>query len=108
MNFFTVLSLLFLFFTSHIVLGQNTWQEMIHDPTANFYDIQQAYEDDLGNVPYRKGLGIKQYKRWEYYWEHRVDEKGEFPVPGHVLEEMSKEQDKNNRVIIYFFLKFWA
>lgn len=90
MKLFTVLLLLFFFFTNHLVLGQNTWQEMIHDPTANFNTIQQAYEDDLGNVPYRKGLGIKQYKRWEYYWEHRVDEKGKFPEPGHVLKEMSE------------------
>ncbi|MFT5645492.1 MAG: photosystem II stability/assembly factor-like uncharacterized protein [Aureispira sp.] len=89
MKNFTFLPLLFLFFTSHIVLSQNSWQEMIHSSTANFNEIKQAYEEDLGNVPYRKGLGIKQYKRWEYYWEHRVDEKGEFPTSGHVLDEMS-------------------
>ncbi|MBL4650176.1 MAG: glycosyl hydrolase, partial [Aureispira sp.] len=89
MKNFTVLLLFFFFFTSHIVLSQDSWQEMIHDPTANFNEIQQAYEVDLGNVPYQKGLGIKQYKRWEYYWEHRVDEKGKFPAPGHVLDEMS-------------------
>ncbi|WP_052598499.1 T9SS type A sorting domain-containing protein [Aureispira sp. CCB-QB1] len=90
MKIFTVLLLLFSFFISSILFGQNSWQDMIHDPTANFYDIQKAYEDELGNVPYKKGLGIKQYKRWEYYWEHRVDEKGRFPAPGHVLNEMSK------------------
>lgn len=89
MKFFTVLLLLFFFLSSQHLFSQSSWQEMIHDPDANFYDIQQAYEAELGNVVYKKGLGIKQYKRWEYYWEHRVDEKGRFPAPGHVLNEMS-------------------
>ncbi|MFK7796255.1 MAG: T9SS type A sorting domain-containing protein [Aureispira sp.] len=44
----------------------------------------------MGNVPYRKGLGIKQYKRWEYYWQSRVDEQGNFPRAGHVLDEMQR------------------
>ncbi|BDS14872.1 VPS10 domain-containing protein [Aureispira anguillae] len=88
MKTFTVLPLIFLFFASHSLWGQDTWQKMIHDPNANFYDIQQAYENELGNVPYQRGLGIKQYKRWEYYWEKRVDEKGRFPASGHVLNEM--------------------
>jgi PKD repeat protein len=63
---------------------------MMHNHDLNFYDIQRAYEQELGNVPYQKGLGIKQYKRWEYYWESRVDEQGNFPRPGHVLEEMQR------------------
>ena len=70
------------------LLAQTTWQEMIQDPNANFYDIQNAFNNELGNVPYRKGLGIKQYRRWEYYWQSRVDEKGRFPEPGHALKEM--------------------
>lgn len=89
MKIFTATLLFLLFFANHILLGQSSWQEMVHDPSANFHDVQQAYEAALGNVPYQKGLGIKQYKRWEYYWEHRVDEKGKFPAPGHLLDEMS-------------------
>lgn len=89
MKNFTVLLLFFLCFVCTPIWGQQTWQEMLSDPNANFYNVQQAYNDALGNVPYKKGLGIKQYKRWEYYWETRVDENGRFPEPGHLLKEMS-------------------
>lgn len=69
---------------------QQDWRNMMQDPNANFFDIQRAYEAELGNVSYERGLGIKQYKRWEYYWEQRVDEQGRFPEPGHVLKEMQR------------------
>lgn len=86
--FFTLLTLIFLCNT--ILFAQDDWRTMIQNPDLNFYDIQRAYERELGNVPYRKGLGIKQYKRWEYYWESRVDEQGNFPEPGSVLQEMER------------------
>jgi PKD repeat protein len=85
----STLFLLALLFVSNTVFSQGTWQEMIQDPSVNFFDVQQAFNDDLGNVPYKKGLGIKQYRRWEYYWENRVDERGFYPEPGHVLNEMT-------------------
>ena len=36
-----------------------------------------------------KGKGIKQFKRWEYYWESRVDKNGNFPKAGNILKEIS-------------------
>jgi photosystem II stability/assembly factor-like uncharacterized protein len=79
----------FLLGTLNIALSQNDWREMINDRSYNFFDVQQAFENDLGGVPYQKGLGIKQYRRWEYYWENRVDVNGNFPPEGHVLNEMT-------------------
>lgn len=73
---------------SPITAQEQDWRLMIQDPSANFYDIQDAYEREMGGIPYTKGLGMKQYKRWEYYWESRVDEQGNFPEPGHILQEM--------------------
>lgn len=64
------------------------WRTMMQDHTNNFFTIQRAYNQEMGNRPYEKGLGMKQYKRWEYYWESRVDEHGNFPRPGHTLREM--------------------
>lgn len=72
------------------------WRTMMSDHTQNFYDIQRAYNQELGNVPYEKGRGIKQYKRWEYYWESRVDPQGNFPRPGDVLDEMAAYYQRHN------------
>jgi hypothetical protein len=84
---FLISSLLFTSFTW--AQDGSTWEEMLYDPSINFYKTQQAFEADLGDRPYERGLGIKQYKRWEYYWQNRVDEKGNFPEPGHALKEMT-------------------
>ena len=83
-----LLSFLLLLFSASFLSGQSTWQEMIQNPESDFFEIQESFNLSLGNLPYQKGLGIKQYRRWEYYWEGRVDEKGNFPPPGHVLVEM--------------------
>ena len=78
-----------------ITQAQNTWQEKMFDRSANFYEIQadfEAYHDAIitesgsQNIP--KGKGIKQFRRWEYYWQSRVDLNGNFPEEGHVRNEM--------------------
>lgn len=88
----TIFTLLFFvpLLIGNILCAQDDWRNMMHNHDLNFYDIQRAYEQEMGNVPYQKGLGIKQYKRWEYYWQSRVDEQGNFPRPGHVLDEMQR------------------
>ncbi|MBP9150780.1 MAG: T9SS type A sorting domain-containing protein [Flavobacteriales bacterium] len=77
------------------VFAQNDWQWMMHDHSQNLFAIQadfQLYYDQIvgadGKIP--KGTGIKQFKRWEYYWENRVDADGNFPPEGHTLNEMER------------------
>lgn len=84
--------LLFFAFLSN---GQNKWQNMMYDLNNNFYDIQQDfniyYESVMqGKSKIPKGKGIKQFKRWEYYWGARVDKNGDFPALGHNLEELRR------------------
>lgn len=78
----------------------------MHDRNANFNDIKDSFElyankvaPDSKIIP--KGNGIKQFRRWEYYWQNRVDVNGNFPKEGHVLEEILKyrktEQNRDNR-----------
>ncbi|MCX7551136.1 T9SS sorting signal type C domain-containing protein [Xanthomarina sp. F2636L] len=75
--------------------SQDKWPNMMFDRDANFYDIQQDFEKYYNEKTgasnkISRGTGIKQYKRWEYYWESRVDENGNFPSEGHVLKEMMR------------------
>ena len=82
-----------LYFASTLFIhtyGQiENWRDLTPSSDRNFFEIQQAFEMEFGGVPYEKGRGIKQYRRWEYYWENRVDINGNFPRPGKVLEEFN-------------------
>ena len=91
---------------SFCIHGQNSWQDMMHDRNANFFDIVADFEiyhdsvmEGLTEIP--KGSGIKQFRRWEYYWGQRVDENGNFPAPGNTLLEAYRyENDNTNRAYV--------
>ncbi|SFT65668.1 Por secretion system C-terminal sorting domain-containing protein [Lishizhenia tianjinensis] len=74
---------------SALAFGQTTdWRTYNSQAHQNFFDLQESFEDEFGGQPYIPGKGIKQFRRWEYYWESRVNPDGTFPSPGHVLNEM--------------------
>ncbi|TYA60135.1 T9SS sorting signal type C domain-containing protein [Formosa maritima] len=84
--------------------SQENWQNMMFDRNANFNDIkkdfQKYYQKNVINtnkIP--KGRGIKQFKRWEYYWENRVDENGNFPSEGHVLNEITRYKNSQSNTL---------
>lgn len=71
--------------------------------TANFHDMQAAFEQycqekGIENGKYledgelKKAFGWKKIKRWEWFWEQRVGESGEFPKHDVVWEEWEKQQ----------------
>ncbi|MGX7668813.1 VPS10 domain-containing protein [Flavobacterium pedocola] len=99
MKFFKIALLLF---STTIVSAQNQWKQLMFDKTSNFNEIvsdfnkyyQERGIQDAKNLP--KGLGIKQFKRWEYYWSQRVDVNGNFPEDGSVLKEYQKYLDQNS------------
>jgi len=66
------------------------WIEMMEDPKANFFEIQKAfYTYWQGRVTHR-GDGYKPFKRWEYYWQFRVNPDGSFPPAGQILREYER------------------
>jgi len=66
------------------------WIEMMQDPEANFFDIQRAFYQYWENRPTHRGDGYKPFKRWEAYWEPRVNPDGTFPENGYVAREFNK------------------
>ena len=66
----------------------------MEDKNANFYEIQQAFNEHWDGKPYEKGKGWKQFKRWEYFMEPRVYPSGRINNPGIVYEEHMKFQNK--------------
>lgn len=45
----------------------------------NFYQIQESFNKYWAKKDYEKGKGFKQFKRWEYFMEPRVNAEGYLP-----------------------------
>ena len=81
--------------------AQNTWQKKMSDRNENFFTIESDFENYknsklLNSKTIPKGLGIKQFERWRYYWQGRVDVNGNFPPEGHVLNEMENYRNSHS------------
>lgn len=69
---------LFLVFGS--VLSAQPWlSNLKNEESPNFFEIQRAFNDFWAGKKVEKGKGIKTFRRWEWYWERRVDAQGNFP-----------------------------
>ena len=53
-------------------LYSQTWVDMMLDPSVNFYETQQEFENYWQNKSIEKGKGWKQFKRWENFIAPRV------------------------------------
>jgi len=62
--------------------SQPYWQNMMLDRNISFFETQKAFYAWWADKEPSKGEGYSVFKRWEHYWETRVNEKGEFPDPG--------------------------
>lgn len=94
-NIYTLIIFALVFLAASLTKAQQNWRSLMHNPSANFFAIQDSFEQEFEGLPYQKGLGIKQFRRWEYYWQGRVDENGNFPAPGNVLSEMYRYYDSH-------------
>ena len=93
------LKLILIFLLSIASFAQNNWQERMFEKNENFnsivddFNIYKSLHLKQGNkIP--KGLGIKQFERWRYYWQGRVDANGSFPREGNVLNEIEKYKQR--------------
>lgn len=51
------------------------------DRNANFYEIQKSFNKYWEGKTPGKGEGWKPFKRWEFYWQDRIEPNGDFPEP---------------------------
>lgn len=80
-------------------ISSQPWMENASDAEGklNFFLIQQNAEKYWENNPIEKGKGFKPWKRWEYYWQYRVNEDGSFPEAG-ITERNWNEYLRRNPV----------
>ncbi|GAB3203362.1 photosystem II stability/assembly factor-like uncharacterized protein/uncharacterized membrane protein [Pontibacter aydingkolensis] len=93
----TIFSWLILLTLPAELKGQNPWEDRVGGKqNPNFFEIQQSFEEywqentptPQGDTP--KGRGYKQFKRWEWFWEPRVDKDGNFPDYSKLMVEWQK------------------
>ena len=84
------------------LINAQPWFENAKDANGNlnYYLIRQNAEKYFEGKETEKGKGFKPYKRWEHYWEYRINEDGTFPEAG-ITErnwaEYLKNAGKRNR-----------
>jgi photosystem II stability/assembly factor-like uncharacterized protein len=75
-----ILSVLIIFLSlsfSKISRAQQ-WASSMQDPDISFFEAQRQFNEYFKDKPYEKGKGWKQFKRWEYFMQDRVDSNGFF------------------------------
>ncbi|MBN2664360.1 MAG: T9SS type A sorting domain-containing protein [Bacteroidales bacterium] len=70
----------------------NFWIEMMQDSNANFFEIQNVFNQKKGSL---NMSSFKHYKRWEWYWQYRVNTDGSFPSTNKNANEYIKYFSKN-------------
>ncbi|KAA3597879.1 MAG: hypothetical protein DWQ06_12325 [Calditrichaeota bacterium] len=61
-------------------LSAQPWMEGL-DRNANFYEIQESFNNYWEGKTPGKGQGWKPFKRWEHFWRDRIEPNGDFPNP---------------------------
>ncbi|MES2557366.1 MAG: PKD domain-containing protein [Bacteroidota bacterium] len=113
-NKFIRWSLLFLLFFPMFASGQGdtNWVQLMSDPTANFYDVQAAFNNYWKDRPVEKGKGYKAFKRWENYMEPRVYPSGDMTLPSltypNYQEWLSEQSDEPSPAPNGFTLGNWT
>lgn len=87
-----------------IFAGQNatsqSWQKDVYEKTKgqenNFYVVQEAFNNYWADKTPAKGDGYKQFRRWEWYWEQRVNKDGSFPANNVVVKEWTNYLKTHN------------
>lgn len=84
------------------------WTELINDPNSNFFEVQKSFNKYWEGKDMTTLKGWKQYKRWEYFMESRVDNSGHIPFQGEIWKVANHNSafKKNNKGQINATWKF--
>jgi hypothetical protein len=77
--------------------NQSNAQEYVRlmgEKNSNFYEVKESFEEFWDGKEYEKGKGWKQFKRWEYFMETRINSDGIIPNPSLPWLEHKKFQNK--------------
>lgn len=84
LHFFIVL------FCLALTAKAQTVYDVISDPTKNYYDVVNYYNEYFKTHERGKGSGYKMFKRWETEMKYWIDENGNRIPPEHYNAELNK------------------
>jgi photosystem II stability/assembly factor-like uncharacterized protein len=95
--------LLFVFFVlCTLSIQAQEWAKSLNKQHLNFKEVKTAFNNYYKNVN-AKDLAeddeYSKYKRWEWYWEPRVSQTGEFPKSTILWEEWAKYVKEHSRMM---------
>lgn len=74
------------------------WIEMMQDPSANFYETVDAFNQYWEGREITRGCGYKPFKRWEYHWRSRLNADGTRKMESEVFDAFNNfKQSYANR-----------
>lgn len=68
------------------------WRSMIDNPEYTFLEVKDAFYAEFGDEKGAKRSGWKQFKRWEWFQEQRLDERGQMPSSRLIYQEVKRAQ----------------
>jgi hypothetical protein len=81
-RYILITTLAFFIFSSYFRLTAfaQPWIESIAiEERENFFELQKAFENYFRHTSSKKGDGYKQFKRWQWYWQSRLNADRSFP-----------------------------
>ena len=95
------LIILFIIISSNSAFSQNfdeLFNNLENNEKPNLYEMQkQFYKYWEGKDSTKKGIGWKQFKRYEDFWLPRVYPNGDFPNPDILVESWNDSKLRNTK-----------
>ncbi|MFH2142911.1 MAG: PKD domain-containing protein [Bacteroidota bacterium] len=77
------------------LIWSQPWMKSVNTKDSdNFFKIQESFEQYWKNKKIEKGKGWKQFKRWEWFMEQRVESNGKIPQSIIWKEYLKEKQNK--------------
>ncbi|OFY64485.1 MAG: hypothetical protein A3H98_10270 [Bacteroidetes bacterium RIFCSPLOWO2_02_FULL_36_8] len=86
---------------------EEPWLSNSSRAKPDFKTIQSAFSNYWKNRPIERSKGWKPFKRWEYFWQSRVDKDGKFPSRRLVWNEWKQYRQSHPKIIISDSLANW-
>ncbi|MCP4217293.1 MAG: hypothetical protein GY765_21800 [bacterium] len=93
-------------FSISIGLGAQEWQRNIKKKNPTFYDIRDAFYRHADGKDITKVPGWKQFKRWEWFMENRVDASGR--LDSRLFWQALAEKKKKARTSVNAITSSWT
>lgn len=79
-----------LFLLSNTGIIAQQWVDIMQDTSASLQQKSQVFESYWSNKSMEKGKGFKQFKRYEYFLQNRIDNSGRFNQETDIISDYQK------------------